>query len=218
MTRHVAPVLLTTLLTAALFAPASRAQEWDRFRGPGGAGHADANTALPAQWTDKDLAWRIDLPGIGHSSPVVWGERVFVTTCDEDATKRTLVCVRATDGQTLWQREWPSRSFEKHANNSFASITPALDAERVYLLWSTPEHFSVIALDHDGKDVWQRDLGPYKANHAAGASPILYEDLLIVPNDQDGPSSIVALDKRTGAVRWQTPRKTTRFSASTPAV
>lgn len=209
---------LFTLLAAAFIASPARAREWDRFRGPDGAGHADASTTLPAQWTDKDYEWKIDLPGVGHSSPVVWGERVFVTGADEDATKRILLCVRATDGQTLWQREWPSHSFKKHNFNSFASCTPAADAERVYVLWSTPEHFNVLALDHDGKDVWTRDLGPYKAEHGGGASPIVYEDLLIVPNDQDGPSSIVALDKKTGEVRWKTPRKATRFSAATPAV
>src|SRR3954453_9750294 len=107
MTRSAALAPLTLLLVALPVLPL-RAQEWDRFRGPDGAGHADANTVLPAQWTEKDLAWKIELPGIGHSSPVVWGERVFVTACDEDATKRTLLCVRATDGQTLWTREWPS--------------------------------------------------------------------------------------------------------------
>lgn len=207
--------LLAMISLAA--APAySAADNWPRFRGPDGAGISDDRT-IPAQWSDSDFAWKVDLPGKGHSSPVVWGERVFVTSADEATGDRILQCRRAHDGSVMWERKWEDRTFAKHMENSFASSTPAVDAKHIYLVWTTPERLLLIALDHDGKDVWREDLGPYVTQHGGGASPIVFENLLIFPNDQDGRASfIVALDCDTGKVRWKTPRKSTRFAASTP--
>src|SRR3954470_5796440 len=88
------------LLLGSLAVPAA-GQEWTRFRGPNGSGLSDATT-VPVRWTEKDYAWKVDLPGVGHSSPVLWGDRLFVTSADEKTGQRTLLCLRAADGKQLW--------------------------------------------------------------------------------------------------------------------
>ncbi len=179
-------------------------QEWTRFRGPNGAGVS--KTQIPVEWSDANIRWKVELPGIGHSSPVIWGERLFLTSGDEESGRRLLLCLDRENGKTLWTREYPANKHGKHALNSFASPTPALDAERVIHCFATPEEFWVIALTHEGKELWRRNLGPYKSGHGYGSSPILVDSLVIVPNEQAGPSSLMVLDAATGAIRWQIDR------------
>jgi outer membrane protein assembly factor BamB len=192
------------------------AQEWTRFRGPNGSGISDANT-IPTKWTADDFNWRVKLPGVGHSSPVLWGQKIFVTSGDEEHGARTVLCLDSRDGRTLWLRNFTSTKDRKHQLNSFASSTPTVDADQVYVCWGTPQEFIVLALDHQGETRWRVDLGPYKSGHGFGSSPILHGDQVILGNDQEGESSIVALDRKTGAVRWRIPRKT-KTAYSTPCV
>jgi len=205
----------TCLLLCLLSVPA-RGQEWTRFRGPNGSGLSPATT-IPVQWSEKDHNWKVHLPGVGHSSPVLWGERIFLTSAEEQTGKRFVHCLRTTDGSRVWLREFEGQQHRKHEDNSFASATPAVDEKRVYVCWATPKEYIVLALDHDGKEVWRIDLGPYKSGHGFGASPIVHEDQVIVANDQDGQSTLVALDRDTGKVRWKVPRKS-KSSYSTPCV
>jgi outer membrane protein assembly factor BamB len=191
--------------------------EWTRFRGPNGDGHTSA-VNLPTTWTEKDYRWKVSLPGAGHASPVVWNDRIFLVSGDSDTAKRTLVCLNTADGRQVWQREYESATFSKNRDNSYGSSTPAVDRERVYFYWTTEEEVTVLALDHAGKDVWRRNLGPYKSQHGSGTSPILFQDLVIVNNDQEGPSSLLALDAKTGATRWKVDRRTSSASYSTPCV
>ncbi len=184
-----------------------RAQEWTRFRGPNGQGQSDAS-GIPTQWTAKDYNWRIELPGVGHSSPIVWGNKVFVTSADPDSATMHVLCVSTADGKKLWQRDFPSSSYHIHDFNSFASSTPALDEKRIYVAWATPEHYTLAALTHEGKDVWQMDLGPYESQHGFGTSPIVVDGEVIITNDQDGPNSfLLAVDAQTGKQRWRLTRK-----------
>jgi len=192
------------------------AQEWTRFRGPNGSGVSRATT-VPAQWTDADHNWRIKLPGRGHSSPVLWDKRLFVTSGDEETGERIVLCVNADDGRRLWSREFPAARHGKHDLNSFASSTPAVDEHRVYVTWATPDEYIVIALDHDGREIWRTDLGPSNVAHGFGASPIVHDDIVVVPNDQEGTSSLVALDFATGEIRWKVPRQG-KSSYITPCV
>ena len=109
------------------------AQEWSRFRGRNGTGVSDATT-VPAEWTDKDLNWNVALPGIGHSSPIVHGDRVFVTTCLIKEQKRMLLCLDRKDGKLLWEREVAVSPLEPlHKLNSRSSSTPATDGKLVYV-------------------------------------------------------------------------------------
>jgi len=200
-------------------APQSRAQEWTRFRGPNGSGISEAKT-IPTQWTDGDFNWKIELPGAGHSSPVLWGDKVFITTGDDKQARLVVLCLKASDGTKLWQKEFPSAPYRKHSNNSSASATPVVDADRVYVCSSEPAHNILFALDHGGGLVWEKDLGPLRTQHGGGVSPILHEGMVILPDEQDGESSLIALDARTGETRWKTPRRTGPSSAaySTPCV
>jgi outer membrane protein assembly factor BamB len=197
----------------------ARAQEWTRFRGPNGAGISDAKT-IPTQWTEKDINWKVELPGLGHSSPVLWGEKIFVTSCDDKSGTFYVLSYNAGDGSKRWQKEFPLTPFRKHNYNTLASATPAVDAERIYVSRVDREHNVLLAMDHDGRKVWEYDLGPFQAQHGSGVSPIVYEGKVVIPNEQDGQSYLLALDARTGELRWKTPRQSKQSSAaySTPCV
>jgi outer membrane protein assembly factor BamB len=155
------------------------AQEWTRFRGPNGSGISEAKT-IPATWTEKDFNWKVSLPGRGHCSPVLWGTKVFVTTGDNQAGQFEVLCLGATDGRVLWQKAFPFATYPKHDNNSFASSTPAVDGNRVYVCWSVPNRYTLMALTHEGEKVWEKDLGPFVSQHGNGTSPIIYHDNVIL--------------------------------------
>lgn len=212
------------LAAIVLFAVAAAlpAQEWTRFRGPNGEGVSDATT-VPAQWNDRDVNWRVELPGFGHSSPVLWGDKIFLTSAFDDTALRLVLCLRASDGQIIWQRKYPSSPHVRHKFNSFASSTPCVDSEKVYCCWSTPEEYTLLALDHDGNEVWKKNLGPYVSQHSCGVSPVVYDDLIVLGNDQgdenhQGTSSLVAVDRKTGERRWKLDRRTATVAYSTPCV
>ncbi|MBI4626619.1 MAG: PQQ-binding-like beta-propeller repeat protein [Verrucomicrobia bacterium] len=193
------------------------ASEWARFRGPNGSGHSSA-TDLPTTWSEKDYRWKVRLPGTGHASPVIWDEKIFLACGDNATAKRILICLNTSDGRPVWRREYESAEFSKNRDNSYASSTAAVDRDRVYFYWTTEEEVTVLALDHAGQQVWRRNLGPYKSQHGSGTSPIVFQDLVIVNNDQEGPSSLLALDAKTGATRWKVDRRTDRAAYSTPCV
>jgi outer membrane protein assembly factor BamB len=182
------------------------AQEWTRFRGPNGAGQSDATT-IPVSWGENEHLWKVELPGIGHSSPVLWGERIFLTSADPANGTRFVLCLSAVDGSKQWTQAFPSKTHQIHQQNSLASSTPAVDEQHVYCAWATPEEFAVAALGHDGKQVWRANLGPFVSQHGFGTSPIVHGDLLIITNDQDDDSFLIALDKSSGQTRWKIPRK-----------
>jgi outer membrane protein assembly factor BamB len=193
-------------------------QEWCRFRGPNGTGESDAAT-IPSTWTAKDYNWRIALAGIGHSSPVVWGDRIFVTSAREEDGTWIVLCLRASDGSIVWKKSYPSSAYRKNRLTSYATSTPVVDKDRLYTTWGTPAAYTVLAFDQqNGGEVWRRDLGPFVAQHGFGASPILFDNLLIVPNDQDGQSFVIALDRATGETRWSVKRRATEAAYSTPIV
>jgi outer membrane protein assembly factor BamB len=202
----------------AVATPPTAAQEWTRFRGPNGTGVGRA-PGLPVQWTLQDCLWRVKLPGVGHSSPVIWGDRLFITSAVEEDGLRSVSCLRTADGRLIWRREFSMRTHEKSANNSYASATPCLDAERVYVTWATPEQYLVLALKQsDGREVWRRDLGAFDGEHGYGASPIVVGQLVILTNEQNGPSSVVALDAASGAERWRASRRSEKAAYSTPCL
>jgi outer membrane protein assembly factor BamB len=216
------PALTFAALLAVIAALPASAQDWPRFRGPDGAGVGGAAN-VPAAFTDKDVAWRINLPGVGHSSPVLWGDKIFVTCAEEDLNSNTgvvrrLVCVNAADGKILWNREHASRTYRRHGDNSYATPSCTADVRHVYVCWNLPEELTVEAYTHDGAPVWSRKLGPYATQHGGGASPVAFEDVVVMPNDQDGAGFLVALDALTGQDRWRVPRRAGEFSASSPCV
>jgi len=210
---------LAILITLLAFQLAS-AQEWTRFRGPNGTGISPAKT-IPVRWTEEDHNWKVSLPGIGHSSPVLWGDRVYVTSADKKTARQYVLCLGVADGQVVWRREFESDPYRQHRFNCFASSTPPVDADRLYVCSTSDKAVVLRALDRrTGKDVWRRDLGPFDSNHGAGTSPMLWGELLVLTNDQQGESFIIALDRKTGDVRWKTKRRTATKGTSygTPCV
>jgi len=211
--------LLPIVALLAIMASGSRlgAEEWSRFRGPSGTG-ISAATTVPVQWTDKDYNWKIKLPGVGHSSPVLWGNRILLTCAATKTAKRIILCLDIADGGIAWKKEYPSQVYKHHRDNSFASSTPAVDAEGVYVTWTTPNEVTLLALDHNGTKKWRRNLGSFTSMHGSGTSPIVFDDLVVLANDQKGRSFLIAVDHKTGRDRWRIERRSGLTPTSTPCI
>lgn len=198
-------------------ASAVRAENWSRFRGDGGQGTSEQK-GIPATWSEGDLDWNIELPGVGHSSPVIHGERLFVTSAVEEGAVRHLFCLNASTGEQLWSTTVGYNRSHKHVKGSWASSTPATDGERVYVAFADEERYTLSAWDYEGRLVWRRNLGPFVSQHGQGVSPIVFDGMVIMANDQRGPSTINALDAKTGKTVWSTLRSIREASYSTPQI
>ena len=186
------------------------AADWPQFRGPSGQGISnDAN--IPIEWSDeKNVKWKLDLPGAGFSSPIVVGDKVFVT-CYSDAKdevlknlKRHLICVDRSSGKILWNKTVAAEAGElsnrNQAHHGYTSNTPVSDGRRVYVLFGNS---GVFAFDMNGNQLWQKTVGRENAVfYGSGASPILYKDMLIVTAACES-RSIRALTKSTGKELWK---------------
>lgn len=161
-----------------VFASAGEAN-WPRFRGGDGAGEG-GGAELPETWGVESAKWSVELAGEGHSSPVIWGGKVFVTSAVERGASRVLQCFDLQKGGELWRVTQDSAIHKRHKNNSYASSTPTVDGERVYVMWGQPKSIMVVAYTHTGKEVWRNDLGAYKSGHGFGVSPIVAGGKLIV--------------------------------------
>jgi len=179
---------------------------WPRFRGPTGMGLTGLKS-LPTRWSEKDnVAWRVEVPGKGNSSPVVWGDRVFVTSSSPDGKVRTMHCFALADGKKLWSADAPAAEPEKPVRdkNGFASATPVVDAERVIAFLGS---VGLVCWDHAGKPLWHHNDFKVGNVHGTGASPVLYKDTVILWQEQNlNDPLLLALDKRTGKVVWKKTR------------
>lgn len=208
---------------------AAATDNWPQFRGTASTGVAEDDPRLPDEWSStKNVVWKTDLPGRGWSSPVVWGNRVFVTSVDsaqpkEKAKKglyfggergaptdehRWLVsAVDVNSGKVVWEREVNKMipNFSRHLKSSYASETPVTDGERVYAYFGNVGAF---AFDFNGKLVWERKFEKVNTRYGWGtaASPVLHEGRLYIVNDNDDKSVLMALDKKTGKTIWQIDR------------
>ncbi len=147
----------TLLCLAVLLLPAAaRAEEWPGWRGPRGDG-TSTETGVPTRWSaTQNIRWKVPVPGKGHSSPVVWGDRLFLTTCLEDKGERVLLCLDRRSGQTLWQRVVLTAPLErKHQLNSYASSTPVTDGKHVWVSFLAYPRMVVACYDLDGNEVWR---------------------------------------------------------------
>jgi outer membrane protein assembly factor BamB len=205
---------LLTPFALFLCVTAGRAEDWPCWRGPRLDG-TSAETGVPIRWSPtENIRWKTALPGKGHSSPVVWGDRVFVTSCVEDKGERLLLCLDRRDGKVLWQRVVMTSKLErKHHLNSFASATPATDGKHVWVAFLDFPNAQVYCYDIDGNKIWQKSPGKLLSVHGFCSSPILYKDTIIVNGDQDAEGWLVALDQNTGAEKWRVnrPNKTRSY-------
>lgn len=200
---------------ALLIGSAHAAESWPQFRGPNGSGiAADAARPPTAFGPDKNVRWKTAVPH-GISSPIVAGDRVFVTGVAEGAI--VTLALDAKDGRELWRRTLPAAQLERvHAFSSAAAATPCTDGERVYVYANS---FGVVAYDLAGKELWQRPLPTQKVQYGAGNSPMLAGGKLIVLRDGDNAEShLLALDPAAGTTAWDAPRPFARNSHATPMV
>jgi outer membrane protein assembly factor BamB len=195
------------------------AANWPRFRGPNGTGGAhDAD--IPVKWTEQDVAWKVELPGSGNSSPVVWGDRLFIQSASPDGKERYLLCLNTADGKEVWRRSVPGGKARMNQKNSLASSTPATDGERVYAYFWDGEAVSLHAFDFKGQPLWKYDIGKFTSDHGAGASPMVLDDKVILLNDQGEGASVIAITAKTGKKAWVAKREHLQDRAcySTPFV
>lgn len=235
------PRSLFVFIALAIAGPVAHAEDWPGWRGPRLDG-TSLEKNLPLKWSaTENIAWKAPIPGVGHSSPVVVGDQVFLTTCLLESQERVLIALDRKTGKEQWRRTVVKSVLEpKHGLNSFSSSTPATDGVHVYVNFvrlrpkSTGEAFPVKprikikAIDADtaaemllscytmkGDLVWQKAVGQFYSPHGFCSPPILYKNLVIVNGDQDAEAYIAALDKATGEEKWRAdrPRRTRSYCA-----
>ncbi|HEU4835935.1 MAG TPA: PQQ-binding-like beta-propeller repeat protein [Pyrinomonadaceae bacterium] len=207
---------IIALLVALLLSPLTiiASDEWSQFRGPNGTGVSETK-GLPAEFgPTKNVVWKTELPS-GHSSPVLTRDRIFVTAHDKD--KLYVIALDRQTGKILWQREVPRAHAGRLQNvNGPASPSPVTDGTNVYVFF---QDFGMLSYDAAGKERWKLPLGPFNMFYGFGASPILVDDKVILPVDQDSPTSyLIAVDKNTGKLRWKVDRPVVISGYSTPIV
>lgn len=191
---------------------------WPRFRGPNGTG-VSTDKDVPVEWTPANYHWKTAIPGKGHSSPIVWGDHVFVQSASENGDDRMLVCLNLADGKVEWTKTVSAARGKINALNSQASSTPATDGERVYVVYWAAEKLSMSAYDFKGNEVWSKEIGAaFNKEHGAAHSPMTYGGKVFVNNDQTGGSAVLALDGKTGKEVWKAERRAVRTCYSTPFV
>lgn len=206
------------LLLCSLFLSLTvSARDWPEFRGPTGQGHSDER-GLPLTWSeDRNVRWKVAIPGRGWSSPAIQGDRIWLTTATEDGKSLVAICVDRNTGAILQSVEVfrLKRPGEINSKNSHASPTPVLEGDRVYL------HFGAhgtACMTQSGEIVWKTRLEYDNGQHGPGSSPVLYENLLIVSCDGQDVQFVAGLDKLTGKVRWRRDRGDGFQSYTTPLV
>ncbi len=211
------PFVLSLFLLGNIVLWAANKSNWPRFRGTNGAGTADFT--IPPKWSEDAVNWETELPGTGHGSPVVWGDKIFLNAAREKGKERLVVCLDASSGKILWNKAFASATHKTNKRNSFASSTPAVDADAVYVAWGNKTELQVTALSHEGKQLWQGNFGKVTGGHGFGVSPIVHDDLVVLPNDiEKGGGFLLAIDRKTGETRWKIPRDSKRLTFSTPCV
>jgi outer membrane protein assembly factor BamB len=188
------------------------AKYWPRWRGPSGQGQVPAGQ-YTEKWSPATSAWKTTVPGRGNSSPIVWGDRIFLTTGYGNGEKLSVLAFSRADGKQLWETFIPQNGVEYvHAKNGFASATPATDGELVYVSFG---RHGLFAFDFNGKMIWQHKFGIIDNYHGPAGSPVLYKDRIFIYQDANpasppGQSAFVgAFDKKTGKPIWTTPRSET---------
>ncbi len=206
--------LLACLIFGADPDPARAADAWPQFRGPNGSGRAASESPLPAEiGPETNVIWKAAVPP-GHSSPVVFGDRVVLTAA-RDGELLTLA-LDARSGKLLWEARAPHETLEQiHGIGSYAQPSPATDGERVVSFFGSS---GLHCYDTSGRLLWRRPMGPFNNDFGAGSSPVIAGDCIILCQDHDTDSFLTAIDKRTGETVWTTDRSEFPRNFSTPVL
>jgi hypothetical protein len=197
------------------------AENWPGWRGPRNDG-SSLEKGIPVQWNGpqgQNIAWKVEIPGRGHASPVVWEDRIFLVTCREEEETRWLIALDRRTGSPLWEQMVVQSPLEaKHGLNSFASSTPATDGRLVYVTFLDRNKMVVAAYDFSGARRWLVRPGEFYSRHGYCSSPLLFENLVIVNGDHDGDAYLVALDRDNGQTEWKTERENKTRSYCAPII
>ncbi len=192
---------LTLLLTSALCAAA----DWPAWRGPTGQGFCEEKN-VPLKWGPKEnIKWKVELAHPGNSTPIVLGNRIFLTQANKGGSVRSLICLARADGKKVWQKDVAFDKKERAYNPDwYANASPITDGERVVVCYGSA---GVYCYGLDGKELWKRDdLGAWEHNFGNGASPVIYRDTVIQwcgPNEKKGRNFLLAMEKKTGKTVWE---------------
>ena len=178
------------------------AKYWSRWRGPSGQGLVTGSGYVDSWSATENVRWKTPVPGDGNSSPIVWGDRVFLTTAYDRGSKLSILAFRRSDGARVWETFVPAHAGYAHHKNGHASPTAATDGRRIYASFGS----ALAAVDMNGALVWNQDLGPISNYHGPAGSPLLYRDRLILYQDQSRDAFIAAFDTATGRRLWRTTR------------
>lgn len=221
--------LASTLVSSTVLPSTAQAENWPQFRGPGGQGRS-TEVGLPLKWTDtENVAWKAEVPGESWSSPIVWGERVFVTTATDEGRSCRVLAFDRKQGSLVWNVEvLQQEPIYRQDRNTNATPTPATDGERVYVCFGDG---SLAALDFAGRVLWTNRDYPFYSQHGLASSLLLYQDLVMQARDGSSAEDkelgwqrpwdqafILALDVRTGQERWKARRGMSRISHGMPTV
>ena len=187
---------------------ASADSNWPRWRGPLQDGHS-TESGFPQEWTAKDVTWKAELPGDGQSSPVIWGDRIFLTAALGGGRERVVFCVDRGNGQILWEKSlWKGEPEPTHKMNGHASATCVTDGQRVYAFFGFGG--GLFCLSVNGDLLWKKPLGDFTGPWGTAACPVLVDDMVIQNCDSDGEAFLVAFDKVSGDVVWKIDRENNR--------
>lgn len=178
------------------------AENWPAWRGGADGSGIVRERNLPLTWSaQENVRWKVPLPAPGNSTPIVWGDRVFITQASEDGERRSVICFNRADGKTLWESGATYKEPEpSHDTNPQASSSPVTDGQRVIAWFGSA---GVFCFDMNGNEIWRRDLGKHQHQWGYGASPVLYENLCILHFGPGERAFLIALDKETGRTAWQ---------------
>ena len=193
------------------------AQNWPCFRGPNGDGTSPEKN-LPVSWDSvTNVVWKVPVPGLGYSSPIVWMDKLFMATALSETQEKVLLCYDSKTGDLLWKKTVLNTPFEKkHDNNSWASGTPSTDGTNVYVSFLDGKDVVVAAYDFSGKQIWLQRPGTFSSPHGYSCSPALYEDKVIINGDSQGDSFVAALSRTDGHIIWRVSHDKPAHSFSTP--
>ncbi|MGB7344933.1 MAG: PQQ-binding-like beta-propeller repeat protein [Pirellulaceae bacterium] len=179
----------------------SRADNWPQWRGPSGDGVAISGDPVTSWGADKNVKWRVDLPEAGNSTPIVWGERIFVTQPLSDSKERSLLCLERSTGKEVWRRGVRYEESESsHKTNPYCSASPATDGQRVIAWFGSA---GLVCWDMEGNELWRRDLGKQDHMWGYGSSPILHDDVCILLFGPGSNEFLIGVDKATGETLWK---------------
>ena len=198
--------LVNLLLFILLVSPLAASENWPGWRGPRGDGSVAEAPNLAVKFDPAtDAIWKTAIPGIGHASPVIWEDRIFLVTAEEG--KRSLLSLDRVSGKILWSEVVLEAPMEEiHRLNSHASSTPVTDGKTVYVSFLDETEMFVAAYDFAGKKLWETRPGGFSSKHGYCSCPVLWNGKVIVNGDHDGDAYLVALDQKTGATIWKTDR------------